>query len=312
MPVFQIQHTTQYDYDYPVWESANSIKLYPRTQEGQEILSQQVQLSDKEARIETYKDYFGNTVGVFNILANHQTLIIDSVLTVRIPTRTVGTDPGDRGDWARMNAAKQEQILLLDLARPDVLLEKGQAVLADCFSGDQTPFEAVMSSMAYVFERFQYIKGITDVETTLEEVLSLGSGVCQDFAHVQLYLLRSRGIPARYVSGYICPNKNGLRGEGATHAWVEAWLPDRGWVGVDPTNNVLVSDTHVTLSVGRNFKDCTPVKGVFKGGASHALSVYVSVGYEDGYVSSDHNALKANKIIVSTETTDHVQQQQQQ
>jgi len=112
-----------------------------------------------------------------------------------------------------------------------------------------------------------------------------------------LELLRMIGIPARYVSGYICPNKNGMRGEGATHAWVEAYVPDYGWVGSDPTNNTWATNNHVKLAVGRNFSDCTPAKGTFKGPAHQSLSVYVSVGYEDGHVFEEISDVQLQKQI---------------
>ena len=105
-------------------------------------------------------------------------------------------------------------------------------------------------------------------------------------------MLRTVKIPCRYVSGYICPNKNGMRGEGATHAWVEAWIPGYGWAGIDPTNNSWISNTHVKLAIGRSFHDCSPVKGVFKGPANQKLFVNVSVGYEDGNVFEDINKVK--------------------
>ena len=120
-------------------------------------------------------------------------------------------------------------------------------------------------------------KGITSVETQVEEIWNLKAGVCQDFAHVLLVMLRMVGIPARYVSGYICPDKQEWRGEGATHAWVEAYLPFRGWTGFDPTNNCIASDRHVRLAVGRNFSDCTPVKGTYKGSSEHTLEVSVVI-----------------------------------
>ena len=120
------------------------------------------------------------------------------------------------------------------------------------------------------------------METTLDEVWELKAGVCQDFAHILLVLLRQIRIPARYVSGYICANQNDIRGEGATHAWIEAYIPFNGWVGFDPTNNSLVTDQHVRLAVGRNFSDCSPVKGTYKGTSDHNLEVGVSVAYENG------------------------------
>jgi transglutaminase-like putative cysteine protease len=102
-------------------------------------------------------------------------------------------------------------------------------------------------------------------------------------------------IPCRYVSGYICPHKNGMRGEGATHAWVEAWIPGYGWAGVDPTNNIWVTNTHVKLAVGRNFTDCSVVKGTFKGPARQDLYVFVSVGYEDGVTFEETNQVQMEK-----------------
>jgi|SRR5665213_1068741 len=110
-----------------------------------------------------------------------------------------------------------------------------------------------------------------------------------------LQVLRTLKIPSRYVSGYICPNKRGLRGEGATHAWVEAWIPQYGWAGIDPTNNVWVTNTHVKLAVGRDFRDCSPVKGTFKGLGNQHLSVYVSVDYEDGQIFQELHKVESHK-----------------
>ncbi len=181
-----------------------------------------------------------------------------------------------------------------------------------------TPGTAVSSIVEsccnYIFTNFKYIKGITNIETTVQEILELRSGVCQDFAHVMLEILHTLGIPSRYVSGYICPNKNGMRGEGATHAWIEAWIPGNGWTGIDPTNNVWVTNHHVKLAVGRNFNDCSPIKGTFKGPANQSLSVYVSVGYEDGQTFEEMNAVRMEKLSTSEEVPDlsSFQSQQQQ
>jgi transglutaminase-like putative cysteine protease len=119
-------------------------------------------------------------------------------------------------------------------------------------------------------------------------------------------------IPCRYVSGYICPHKNGMRGEGATHAWVEAWLPGYGWAGIDPTNNVWVEDKHVKLAVGRNFTDCSVVKGSYKGTSRQDLFVYVSVGYEDGMTFEETNRVQMEKIASAKEREEIQAQQQQQ
>jgi transglutaminase-like putative cysteine protease len=117
-------------------------------------------------------------------------------------------------------------------------------------------------------------------------------------------------IPSRYVSGYICPNKNGMRGEGATHAWIEALIPGYGWAGIDPTNNVWVTNKHIKLAVGRNFNDCTPIKGTFKGSADQNLSVYVSVGYEDGKTFEELNDVPSRSAKKKASSSE-VQPQQQ-
>ena len=162
----------------------------------------------------------------------------------------------------------------------------------------------------YIFNNYKYVKGITTIETTVDEIIELKSGVCQDFAHLLLQILRTQKIPARYVSGYICPNKNGMRGEGATHAWVDAYIPNLGWIGIDPTNNCFANENHIQLAVGRHFTDCTPIKGTFKGPANQELSVYVSVGYEDGSVFEDENMVQLYKEI--NEGVPIIQNQQQQ
>jgi transglutaminase-like putative cysteine protease len=161
--------------------------------------------------------------------------------------------------------------------------------------GHDAPALFIQRCSEYIYQNFTYKKGITNIETTVAEILEHKSGVCQDFAHVLLEMLRAAGIPARYVSGYICPDKSGMRGAGATHAWVEAFLPGNGWIGIDPTNNVWVRDLHVALAVGRHFGDCSPVKGVFKGPANQRLSVYVSVGFEDGATFEDRNQVQMTR-----------------
>jgi transglutaminase-like putative cysteine protease len=177
----------------------------------------------------------------------------------------------------------------IDFLKQEAFASIGEVLETVCpdQARSQTPLEAAQQLRTYVFDHFKYIKGITSVESTLDEVWQLQAGVCQDFAHMLLVFLRQIHIPARYVSGYICPNKNGMRGEGETHAWIEAYIPFNGWVGLDPTNNCTTDDLHVRLAVGRNFSDCSPVKGTYKGTAGQTLEVGVSVSYENGKMIED-------------------------
>lgn len=139
------------------------------------------------------------------------------------------------------------------------------------------PLKTALVLSEYVYDNFIYEKGVTNIETPIEDIWHLKTGVCQDFAHMLLVMLRMFKIPARYVSGYVCPKESGVRGEGATHAWAEAYIPFYGWLGLDPTNNTIVTDGHVRIAIGRNFADCTPVKGTYKGSGEHTLEVTVHI-----------------------------------
>jgi len=222
--------------------------------------------------------------------------------------------------FAGFDALKAEvsnNLLLLELARFEELeLRKSiNELIKGIYTLSASVSEVVEKCSGYIFENFSYIKGITSTETTVAEILEHRSGVCQDFAHVMLEMLRNLQIPCRYVSGYICPNKNGMRGEGATHAWVEAWIPATGWAGIDPTNNIWVTNHHVKLAVGRNFNDCSPIKGSFKGPAHQSLSVFVSIGYEDGQTFEEVTSVKLEEQPGIPEIVDELEtiagQQQQ-
>lgn len=298
MPVFQIQHVTKYSYNRPVKESVNQIRIYPIASDLQEILKHEVNITT-EPELFFFIDYWGNRCADFSLMQSHKELTIDS----RMIVRTTGQDFITLVDsnWEELAENVQENFYLLELTRPDeVKVNAALQEIIDSFQHkEKTIMQIVEACSGYIFKEFKYIKGITNIETTVDEILEHRSGVCQDFAHVLLQLLRTMGVPSRYVSGYICPNKNGMRGEGATHAWVEAWIPKLGWTGIDPTNNVWATTHHVKLAAGRNFNDCTPMKGTFKGIAKQTLSVYVSVGYEDGQVFEEVNDVQ----MMVTEST---------
>ena len=288
MPKFKIHHVTKYIYNAPVRDSANQIILFPIKDDYQEVLNQDLHISG-DPYLEIVRDYYGNEVGSFMNADPHLELIIDSKLEVTTRSRPAPPEEKDREiQWNKLHSIRQ-QAPYIDFLRQEQFhawKEVGQiGELEQARSA--TPLEAVRKLTAYVFNHFKYIKGITSVETTVDEIWQLKAGVCQDFAHILLVMLRMIQIPARYVSGYICPKKSEMRGEGATHAWVEAYIPFYGWLGVDPTNNCLADDLHVRLAVGRSFSDCSPVKGTYKGIAEHRLEVGVSVIYEDGSRSSE-------------------------
>lgn len=302
MAVFRIQHITKYIYESPVSESVNELRIFPMPSQEQEVLQHDLIITGNP-EVQQYSDYWGNRAGFFNVLEGHQELKVESRLLVRTIPTVLSADLM-KGTFQDLQPVMHDSLLLLELVRPESI--EGQQMIsqicAEASTGSDSVAEAVEACSSHIFRHFKYTKGITTIETTVDEILKHREGVCQDFAHVLLQMLRTIGVPCRYVSGYICPNKNGMRGEGATHAWVEAYIPGIGWKGIDPTNNIWVSDNHVKLAVGRNFKDCTPVKGTFKGSTRQHLFVYVSVGYEDGHVFEETNEVKMGSIDAPTVT----------
>ncbi|GAO44837.1 transglutaminase family protein [Flavihumibacter petaseus] len=293
MPTFRIHHITSYEYNRPVTESVNEIRIFPFACTAQEVLQHDLTITGNP-EMHFYIDYWGNKAGVFNLVSAHTELIIESKLLVRtVPS----PNPAQQytSGFDQLHTESIAQFNLLELSNPELL--KQQAAIDEIVGIIHQPWKSVSGTVQeccqFIYQHFKYIPGITDTETTVDEIITQRAGVCQDFAHVMLQVLRTLRIPCRYVSGYICPNKNGLRGEGATHAWVEAWIPGAGWAGIDPTNNIWVSNHHVKLAVGRNFRDCTPVKGSFKGPAKQNLFVYVSVGYENGQHFEETNQVRS-------------------
>ncbi len=293
MSVFKIHHITKYQYDRPIKESVNEIKIYPSNIPTQQLLEMELQITGNP-EVLTFTDYWGNKTGNFNLLRPHQELIIESKLTVQTNTTSVINFPETT---LFSTSADLQNLLLLQYSRSSpVQLESFLDIaIKEIYDDKKSIAQIAFACSEYIYNQFTYIKGITTIETTVEEIIEQKAGVCQDFAHVLLELLRAMKIPSRYVSGYICPNKNGMRGEGATHAWVEFYIPTYGWVGLDPTNNVWVESHHIKLAVGRDFTDCTPAKGTFKGPAHQSLSVYVSIGYEDGMVFEEINNVQLEK-----------------
>ncbi|MBF4464780.1 transglutaminase family protein [Flavobacterium sp. LC2016-12] len=315
MAVFKIVHLTKYQYNHPIKESINEIRLFPHHFENQEVLQYQL-LITHNPDVDISEDYYGNRVGNFNVLGVHTEMTIESRMLVRV-NHSLRIPEIDATSVEDIQDEKEKSILLLRLCYLDDIQKQNEieAILKKIKIEDKSIIEIAQQCNAYVYDNFIYTKGITNIETTVDEILTLKKGVCQDFAHILLQLLRTAGIPSRYVSGYICPNESGLRGEGATHAWVEIYTPKQGWLGLDPTNNIWTMDNHVRLSVGRNFSDCTPIKGTFKGLARQTLSVCVSIGYEDGRQFEEINDVKlqevSSRVQEQLDYMDHLQQQQQ-
>ena len=286
MPRYRIHHRTRYTYTTPARESANRIILFPQPDNFQEVIKHELNITGDPV-VYTYTDYFGNTTGNFNLNIPHSEMIIDSRLLVQTQARLIPADDVTaKEQWQELYATDIDKEYI-DYLRLENFSGSGEiaSMLESIKCTDCTPFQMIVQLNEWVFHTFKYIKGITNVESSLDDIWKLKAGVCQDFAHVLLAMLRMVRIPARYVSGYICPQDGTLRGVGATHAWVEAYIPYFGWLGIDPTNNCITNDKHVRIAVGRNYNDCSPVKGFYKGSQEHHLDVLVAVEFEDGHVT---------------------------
>lgn len=300
MPEFKIKHITKYTYESPVRESVNHIILYPIEDQFQSVIKHTLKISGNP-KVDIFTDYYGNKIGFFAYSERHRELEIYSELTVatiakELPSETMFSEM----QWMELEKLRY-QVPYIDYLKWEAFneLDELKKITEQFLQSDLTPYRVAMDYCQYVYEHFKYIQGVTTVQTQIDEIWQIKSGVCQDFAHILCQMLRMAKIPAKYVSGYICPNKNGIRGEGATHAWVEAYIPDYGWLGLDPTNNCIANETYVRLALGRSFTDCSPVKGVYKGPSNHKLAVQVIIGYDNG-ISSDTQEpfIEENESIV--------------
>ncbi|MEP7321304.1 MAG: transglutaminase family protein, partial [Saprospiraceae bacterium] len=281
MTKYKVNHITKYTYPTSITESMNHVMLFPFEDNFQEVRKHELVISNHPV-VETFTDYFGNKVGVFSISKSIVELLIQSRLEVSVlPSLPPADTTPAETQWTELQTIKH-QFPFIDFLWQDKFETQSELkeTLDALIDKTATPFANAQKMSEFVYTHFEYKKGITDVETKVNDIWTMKAGVCQDFAHILLAMLRINGIPARYVSGYICPKNNEMRGEGATHAWVEAYIPFDGWIGIDPTNNCLTSDRHIRLAIGRNFSDCTPVKGTYKGNSGHTLEVAVHIESE--------------------------------
>lgn len=321
MPEFEIQHITRYIYESPVRDSANQIILFPIKDEYQDVLKQELTITGNPV-VDTYTDYYGNEVGSFTYSEPHWVLTINSKLSVNTKHRELPiNDIFPVHQWEDLRRL-QFMVPYIDFLKQEYFegINELKAIIDSEQLSDDTPYQVALRFNNYVYENFTYIKGVTTVETKLDEIWKIKAGVCQDFAHILMEMLRIVQIPARYVSGYICTGRDSMRGQGATHAWAEAYIPDYGWLGIDPTNNCIANETHVRLAVGRNFSDCSPVKGVYKGSSAHKLEVAVSVDEDnslnttDAQITNEHATNVVNDLPKNSyqRYMEIIQQQQQQ
>lgn len=284
---YRIRHLTRFTYRAPATESITEVRMHPRTEGCQRCLDYQLAVTPK-AQVHTYRDFLGNSVHHFSNPAAHDFLNIMAESVVEMqpwPEPPRASSPAADG-WREL----------------DRMLAEGdywEMLLPSCFTARTPALEAFMAEIgavrrddplslaleinARIYESFEYAPEATRVDSPIADALARRQGVCQDFAHIMIAVLRGLSIPARYVSGYLHHTSGGRdrSAEGATHAWVDALVPGYGWLGLDPTNNTLARERHIRTAIGRDYGDVPPTRGIYKGPAEHTLQVAVAVDADD-------------------------------
>jgi transglutaminase-like putative cysteine protease len=286
--IYRITHTTTYDYSSAVTLCHNLAHLTPRDSARQRCQETNLQVTPLPAVENAHVDYFGNPVIFFTVQEPHRQLVVKAEHTTEVEPY-FQPDPTATPCWEEVRAqlAVGRDADCLDAYQyvfdsPYIRVSAELAEYASpSFSPGRRLLEAVLDLTARIHADFRYDPRATTLSTTLSEVLAGRRGVCQDFAHLEIGCLRSLGLAARYVSGYLLtqPREGQTRlvGADASHAWLSVWCPGAGWVDVDPTNNVIPSDEHILLGWGRDYDDVSPIKGVILGGGDHRVTVGVGV-----------------------------------
>jgi transglutaminase-like putative cysteine protease len=285
---YQIVHATKYLYSEPVPLCQNEVHLKPRDTARQRCVAHRLAIAPAPHKLEECRDYFGNRIQFFTIQDKHSELSVAAHSEVELaPADPLPAD--GTASWEQVRSAMQDPPADNDLDVRQFVFDSPRvttsAELAKYAALSFTPgrpwLEAARDLMARIHREFIYDPTATSVSTPPDSVLALGRGVCQDFAHLQIGCLRSLGLPARYVSGYLLtappPGQPRLVGADASHAWLSAWCEELGWVDFDPTNDVVPSLAHVTVAWGRDYSDVCPIRGVFVGGGQHCVNVSVDV-----------------------------------
>jgi len=290
---YSVRHETTYRYAADVMHSHHLLHLVPRPAPYQECLEHELQIEPASHRRVDGLDAFGNPLIRLELAQPHRELRVISQMQIEVHARPA-VSPETTHSWERVRDSfayrgawpSRDQ---LDAARfrhesPHVRLKQSfTEYSAECFTEGRPILAAAEALSTKLHGDVEYAPGVTTISTSPTEVLETRRGVCQDFAHFMISCLRSRGLPARYVSGYLRTNATQgdsgekLVGDAASHAWVAVWSPPYGWIEFDPTNGCFAGTDHIAVAWGRDFGDVSPLRGVILGGADHKLSVTVRV-----------------------------------
>jgi transglutaminase-like putative cysteine protease len=312
--MYLVRHITRFRYNSPITESVMEVRMQPRRDDAQHCLSFEL-VTEPTTRITASRDYLGNIVHHFDVLRSHSELTITAQALV---TTTAAPPAGalDASAWAELDALVNEgdyveTLIPSHFVRSTPLLRAFAQELAITRRDD--PLSLLREISQRIHAALTYTPQSTRVDSPIDVALQQRQGVCQDYTHIMLALVRDLGIPCRYVSGYLYHRRDDTSSSApdATHAWVEALLPQLGWVGFDPTNNLLVGDRHIRVAIGRDYADVPPTRGVFKGQADTELGVAVQVRLADEQTVDDELLLVMKPLSPPRHDGEQPEQQQQ-
>ncbi len=312
---YSIRHVTRFRYSMPISASIMEVRMRPRTEGLQRCLDFQLRTSPR-SQIMSYRDYLGNTVHHFDIPGLHTHLTITAEALVELTPPSPIPEALEPTAWAALDALTRDggfydMLMPSHFAQPTRRLQD----LAHEFHIQRRddPLSLLREVNSIIYHAFAYVSQSTQVDSPIDDALRTRKGVCQDFSHIMIALMRTLRIPSRYVSGYLFHRMedHDRSEEDATHAWMEAFLPDLGWVGFDPTNNLIAAERHIRTAVGRDYADVPPTRGVFKGDAKSELDVAVQVTLTEA-PPLEEELLPPVEWIPDTEKVDPLKQQQQE
>lgn len=289
--VLHISHVTHYDYASRVDLAMHLLHLQPLSRADQQLEDFRLDIDPPATRNQASLDYFGNPQHHLTLTTPHHALTVRAESRVR-RLAAATPNPSISPAWESVRAAmryraSQPWLPAAEFCFPSAFVPLHPAFQAYAqleFTPGRPLLEAAIGLMARIHHEFTYATASTDLTTPALEAFSRRQGVCQDFAHIMIACLRSLGLPARYVSGYLLtqppPGQPRLLGVDASHAWLAVWCPQHDWVELDPTNNLIAAQSHAVIACGRDYADVAPLRGVIQGGGSHTLSVAVSVAPE--------------------------------
>ena len=320
--IYSVRHTTTFHYEPAIRESVMEVRMQPRSEGMQRCLSFHLDVNPV-TNIMQYRDFTGNIVHHFDIAGSHTQVELTAQSVVEVQD-AAAPRASDAGDWADLDAQVAaddywEMLLPSQFARSSEPLQQLSQELRCGRRGH--PLDLLSELNEAIYGMFAYVPNSTNVDSPIEEALHSRRGVCQDFAHIMIALVRPLRVPCRYVSGYMFhrdlkQEKRDRSVEGASHAWVEALVPRLGWVAFDPTNNLIGADRHIRVAIGRDYADVPPTRGVYKGEAHSELSVAVTVSPSAAPLPepvAPSIVIQSRPVFAPRSTrTEHEQQQQQQ